>query len=453
MTAGDAGQLLAWLADPRVAAVDPDVVRDLRARLSAGTDARPRLDVDPHGTVVVRDAIVPGHPRRVLELDRHGTVLSALRWAADGRLVHAWTRLDDGSWLMIEPRATDDSPWGAVDRLWHAAHPSAESRVALTVFEALAYERVDRIPTLAEPSRLPAGGGTVVLNLIAALAADAADTALVYRGPYPTEQLFLALLESFRYRTTDADVLPAFMRGGVEWTPAPHERVALGDAVTVRLRRRIETVAWRGRRYQRPDWQDIGRHAARRVRDTPDGGVVCSLWALGEPLEDHLRLDAAGTAVEVIAPPPVDAPSRPVPATVMRGIASAAAALSATALGGFVREIGAGCELAWAPLDRDLVDVDGGGLRASVIFRRALERRLRAASTRAERLAVALGGLTELAHLFGDVLRARAQARVAALPENAQATLVSTPPPADAGIAQDIAVGVEALLADLTPDA
>ena len=132
-------------------------------------------------------------------VDRLGTRLAALRWDG-GRLESAWVRIPDGSWLGIEPRASADAPWGWSDRLWHAAEPPGHGwrGTTLTVFEALDWGRIDRIPTLAEPARLPPGGGTAVLNLIVALAVAQGAGPLPYRGPYPTEQLFLALLESFR---------------------------------------------------------------------------------------------------------------------------------------------------------------------------------------------------------------------------------------------------------------
>lgn len=417
----------------------------------AGAGARPLITVEPHGTLVVREPSREGEPpRRVLELDRRGTVLAALHWTDEGRLGHAWIRIADDSWVMIEPRATREPAWGVCDRLWLAAHPSAAARVPLTIFEALVYEGIDRIPALAEPAHLPAGAGTAVLNLIAALAADSGRSRLAYRGPYPTEELFLALLGSFRYYTAELDPLAAFMAGGVEWSPAPYERVLHASGVTVHLRERIETVAWRGRFYHRPDWQGVLRHASRNVRDV-DGGVVCSLRALGEVVEDHLRLDPEGMAVEVLAPARrAIAESRSLPAKVMAGVGSVVAALGIAPLGPFVREIAAGCELSWAPLEGDLAAVDDGRLGVSHAVRETLARQLSAATTRAQRLGLGLAAVTELAQLFGDALRALAQARLASLPPAVQARLLAEPesPAGSADDARRIAEAVEALIAD-----
>jgi len=432
-------------------------------------------DAAPHGTVVVRESPPGGGPpRRVLERDRNGAVLTVLRWTDDGQLGHAWIKIADDSWVMIEPRARYEPPWGLCDRLWHAVHPTAAAHVPLTTFEALAYEAIDRIPVLMEPARLPAGAGAAVLNLVAALAADQGRARIEYRGPYPTEQLFLVLLESFRYHarqprpthstppTADAvlaapatmdNPLAAFMAGRLEWSPAPHERACPAPGVTVHLRGRVEKVVWREHLYYREDWQGVLRHAPRRVRDV-DGAVVCSLWALGEPIEDHLRLDPNGTTVEVIVPSRSALPPRRLGHTILAGIASAAAALGAAALAPLVREIAARCEMSWCSLDGDLVALDRNQLRISHALRETLTRRLQAAPTRAERLALALAAITELAHLAADPLRARAQSHLASLPPEAQAhALTHTDPEATrTADARRIAEALEALLTDTAPD-
>src|SRR5207249_485252 len=73
----------------------------------------------------------------------------------------------------------------------------------LTRLAAVDWTRVDRIPPLAEPARLPAGAGTALFNLLARLAVEQGVSVLRYDAPYPTEALFLALLESFRYVPAD----------------------------------------------------------------------------------------------------------------------------------------------------------------------------------------------------------------------------------------------------------
>src|SRR5439155_829533 len=282
--------------------------------------------------------------------DRLGNPVSELAWAGDGSLESARVRLPDGSWLSVEPRATTAPPWGLSDRLWRAERfpePGGWAGERLTVFEALDWARIDRIPSLAEPARLPPGGGTAVLNLIAELAREQGAARLAYPGPYPTEQLFLALLESFRYEPADAqDPLAAFMAGELVWTPAPHQR------------------------------------------------------PLAPAIED-----------------------------VARAIA-----------------------LEWGAVTRDLILVEGDRIRVSESFRRALAETLAAAGGRGPRATAALTAVVELAGLLGDELRARAQARLAALPPEAQARALDalgTPPPADGRHARAIADAIEALLSDV----
>ena len=209
-----------------------------RAALRLGGEAAQVADLvalvevvafERHGTTVCyADA---ARRRRLLEFDRHGTLLLALRWH-DTTLAEGRVRLSDGTWLRVEPQAETGEPWGRSDRLWHA-RTVADHGDALTHFEALDWAAVDRIPTLAEPARLPTGAGTAVLNAIASLARDQGRDSLRYGGPYPTEQLFTTLLDSFHYDATRDDPLAAFSRGELAWRPAPHERVFTPEGACV----------------------------------------------------------------------------------------------------------------------------------------------------------------------------------------------------------------------------
>jgi hypothetical protein len=105
-----------------------------------------------HGAGVIRDA----RGRRTRELDRDGEPVATLTWAADGRLADAAVRLPDGSWLSVEPGAAHDPRWGPSDLLRHGATP-------ITYCAAIDWARIETIPPLAEPARLPPGGGTAVL--------------------------------------------------------------------------------------------------------------------------------------------------------------------------------------------------------------------------------------------------------------------------------------------------
>src|SRR6266446_345201 len=116
------------------------------------------------------------------EQDRHGSALSALEWSPDGRLSRASVRLPDGA-------------------------------------------------------------GTAIFNLLARLAAEQGVAVLRYDAPYPTEALFLALLESFRYVPEEAPhPMDAFARGELGWAPAPHDVAIEAGGVWVQRRERVEKV-------------------------------------------------------------------------------------------------------------------------------------------------------------------------------------------------------------------
>jgi len=391
--------------------------------------------------------------RFVQIVDRRGTLVTVLRPTAAGSLESAWVRIPDGSWLGIEPRATRDAPWGWSDRLWHAAEPPANGwhGARVTLFESVDWARIDRIPVLGEPARLPPGGGTAVLNLIAARAEEQGAGPLAYRGPYPTEQLFLALLESFRYEPDVADPLATFMAGGLAWRPAPSERLFVGDDLYVQLRARIEKVVWRGIAFYRPEWQRVVRHAPRRIVDEPDG-VHCGLWALGRKLEDSLRLRADGDLDTILADEPAPSASRALPDLVWAGVAAVVAARGAEPLAPFVESVARAFSLEWGAVARDLVQIGRSRVRLSARLRDALAAGLGSATTTADRAALGLAAIAEIAALVGDALRARAQAEIARLGAVEAIGSPDLSAPADRGGAErarDITAAVGALLADL----
>ena len=158
--------------------------------------------------------------RRVVHHDRRGRPSAVVVWRPDGALLTASVRIPDGSWVSIEPRAGHHPPWGPIDRLWHGADADVRT-TSLTVFGAIDWARITTIPPLAEPARLPPGAGTASLNLIATLAQEQRIEHLTYRGPYPTEALFLALLECFRPEPAADDPLRHFMTNDLAWTPEP----------------------------------------------------------------------------------------------------------------------------------------------------------------------------------------------------------------------------------------
>jgi hypothetical protein len=376
--------------------------------------------------------------RRLRELGPDGEPVAVLEWRSGGGLDRACVRLPAGSWITVEPGAADDAVYGPVDRLRWGDGPADT-----TVFRALDYEAIDRIPVLAEPARLPAGAGTAVLNLIAALAADQRRDALAYDGPFPTEQLFLALLESFRYAPADAaDPLAAFTRGALAWVPAPHERRFDGAGVYVQRRERVEKVVAHGVAYYRERWQSVRRHAPRRLRDA--GALVrASLWALDEAVAEHLVLTPEGDVVEIVEPPPPPAAAAGMAGEVVAGIVSIVAAQSAPALAPSIVAVARGLDVRWGIVARDLIACEPG-VTVSLALRALIARRVRQSAGRHARLALALGALTEIAMLAGDHLRRLAQARLAGRLGTAGIDAEDVPEPAPR-----IAAAAEALLQEL----
>jgi hypothetical protein len=380
--------------------------------------------------------------RRVRERDRHGAAVTTLTWADDGRLVEAAVRIPDGSWLRIRPRAAEDPRWGATDVVDH-------EDVALTGFASVDWAAIDTIPPLAEPARLPAGGGTAVLNLIATLAAEQHRAALAYRGPYPTEQLFLALLECFTYDGAGDQHHPLerFMRGGLRWIPAPHVRDFDPRGVYVQTRARVEKIVWRGRAYYRDDWQEVERHASHRVRDDGER-VLGALWALGGPIEDHVVLTRAGDVLETRAPTAGGEPARPLDPVIAAGLVAIVIAGSAPPLAAAIRTVAAPLVFEWAALDGDLAVLGASRARIATSLRRALVARLAAATTRAEQVRLGFAALAEAAHALGDGLRGRGQAELAAAGETAQADALARSSADAAAAAQQIGAAVEELLVE-----
>ena len=443
MEPGGAAGLRRWLEGDEARAADPTLVEGLWHALDKSHELLTRSSVHGSRVCYIDEG---GRRRRVVEFDRHATLLAALRWTLTG-LHSAWLRLPDRSWLRIEAQATTDAPWGLSDRLWWGPRLDTITQ-PLTVFEALDYDHIDRIPTLADPSTLPPGAGSVVLNLVSALAEDQQVPSVAYDGPYPTEQLFATLLECFRPERR-ADPLAAFVAGNLRWQPAPHERLFADDDVYVQRRGRIDKVVWRGRSYERPDWPGGARHAARRLLDDGEGTVRCSLWALGRVLEDHLVLGEDGQWRTSLPQPTATRLARPVATVVARGVATIVAATSAPPLAAAIRSQALVME--WAHLPGELVVIEAERVGVSLAFRDRVTELVVQARTPEERAAVGLIALTEIASALGDTLRRRAQAAVAALPEVDRNTLLQAPPSVAApGDARAITDAVAALLDDAT---
>jgi hypothetical protein len=374
--------------------------------------------------------------RRDVHHDRHGRPRAHLTWRPDGALAEASVRLPDGAWIRIEPRAGTEAPWGAVDRLWLDA-------TALTALTAVDWAHVTRIPTVVEPSRIPPNGGTAVLNLLATLALEQGVRRLTYDGPYPSETLFLALLECFEPDADDAPLV-RFMEGELAWTPAPFTP-SFGDDVYVQARERIEKVVWRGRAYYREEWGALRRRAALRVEDERDG-LRCGLWALGTRIEDHLLLAPDGAVRAIVAPPITTVPVTPLRPAIRDGVIAMVIALSAPPLAEAIREVAATLRFTCGAVEADLACVEGSEARVSATLAATIARRLAAPVPPSARAPLALAAVAEIARAMGDAVRARAQRRLAAAAPEAQAAALEREAP-DATAAPVITAAAADLLA------
>lgn len=373
------------------------------------------------GTVVTRTAGPTGCPLLVVsEADRHGTPLTAAEWDDGGRLRRAKVRIPDGSWIGIEPGTAESPVWGRSDRLWRLDpdrpfHPVEP----ITLFQSVDYAALAFIPPLAEPARLPPGAGSAVLNFLASLLLDQGTSRVHYRGPYATEQLFTSLLESFRYDPTAASPLEEFMRGHLSWTPAPHERLFSPAGAYVQLRDGVEKVVFSGRAYYRRLWQGVIRDEPRVVREDGER-VICSLWALGEAIEDHLILDRNGEALSVPPLPPPEGARTPLSprwrSVVGELIAHASTPLLRPSILGVVERL----RLEWGPVAGDLVEASGERLVVSLGLPRHFRLKLKTQKEMGQRQSLAVGFAVEVAKLLGPFVRGKAQTVLASLPEAKQ---------------------------------
>lgn len=425
--------------------VDPPVLASLRQAVDADThfheQNRQRWYVGDHVlverlehgslTFFLPPAQSVDALRRLASFDRRGRLLSLFSYIRNGRLQAFKARLPDGRFLGVVRGAASHLGWGASDVIGLLAGEGGfDLDRTLSLCRAVRYEDVDSLPPLDTPARLPPGGGTTLLNVLAGLAQDQVKPALRYCGPYPSDQLFFTLRESFRCAgevgvnrerftrgAEDAALSMTMREAAVDWRPAPHERFYPAAHTCVQLRDGVEKVYDHGHTYYRADLI-AEAHRLRALR-TEAGRTryVASLTILGHALEDHLVLDEEG---EILERPPVPLPSVlrgdlglsvDWKAALMRLIAADGTALLHTALWPALDELA----LCWGPVDKELWALDGNTLILHAgmvtVYRAALEQ----ADSAGERLLLASRFLSELARLVGPLVRTRAQTRLAGL--------------------------------------
>jgi hypothetical protein len=431
-----------------------DVAPDLVAALTSAFDqarmtvdqgfpslragGQPLATISPYGslTLFLPPPFSQGQHKRLATFDRGGRLLLLLSWTPEGKLARFKVRGLDGRFLGVVREAAFHLGWGPSDCVWLLGGEGGFALdQSLSLFRTVAYEDLDFLPPLDNPGRLPTGGGSTVLNVLALLAQDQGKTILRYRGPYPTERLFATLCESFRYSGEPGVTRERFTQGAekaavqlamlettVEWQPHPHERFFPAGHTCVQLRDGIEKVYDRGRVYYRPDLATSANVV--RPQQEQDGQLryVAGLMILGQPLEDHLVLDARGEILERAATSQKWTLRGPAQlsdewkAVLVRLIAAESTPLLQSALWPTIDSL----TLVWSEIKGELwTEVeDELLLHAGMVaaYREALSR-VRSAG---ESLLLAARFTSELARLIGPVIRTRAQEHIAGLSPEAQ---------------------------------
>lgn len=402
-------------------------------RLALYADGRLLARVAPYGslTFFFPPSLPDQVPRRLATYDRWGRLLLLIAGDTQGRVARVKVRNVDGRFLGVIRHAASHLGWGLSDCVWLLAGETGFLLDrSLTFFRSVTYENLEFLPPLDDPTRLPCGAGSTILNVLALLAQDQGKGALRYRGPYASERLFATLRESFRcrgdpglarerftQRAEEAAVGLRMVEPAVDWLPSPHERFFPTAHTCVQLRDGVEKVYDCGRTYYRPDVSVHAYTIRREDRESGPPRYIAGLSFLGRPLEDHLVLDEKGEILER---------SKPALPTLLRGpmrlsddwkaaLARLIAAESTPLLQSELWPTMAQLRLEWGETAGELWRLDGNTvvLHAGMVrvYRDGLER-IRSAS---EGLFLAARFASEVARVLGPFVRQRAQDRLACL--------------------------------------
>ena len=273
--------------------------------------------------------------------DRTGHTWAVLTWSAVGELL-----------ALRVPGATVHRASLEHPILGAVAPITNDRGDVVTVMSAIDWARPTQIPAIAEPGRLPAGAGGVIINVLALLSrsgvsfhpafgdepnnlpdrsrTDSDLTALRYAGPWPTRALYQSLLRSFTTTASEAE----FTAGGIErglrgardvlpfeFMPAPHERIAIARG-HVEIRDGLERAVIDGVAYGRDGGvaRLVGDRAEVWFGDAPwaevatfaaDGSVLagphplpaCTSDAVGKVFSVALREAIADLVAEAVPAP------------------------------------------------------------------------------------------------------------------------------------------------------
>ena len=409
------------------------------------------LEADPWGGCTLYEKVREGSiPRRRVVLDNAGRIQSLYRWAGSGApggrtaagevppaatgLLAAALRLPSGGWLEIQPAAAHHPIWGLSDRLghWGEAVQGEAGWVEAGRASALDWECPAHIPAMDSPARLPRGGGSAVLNAVAALMAEQGVESACYRGPYPTQQLYRALHRSFRCLaapeaaeiefTRDELTLafsPAMVENPVRWAPHPHGQRRVAEGMALQLRDEPEAL-WLGATPFRPGPPGgVGLAAGERlwVEPGPDGPEWhAGLVLLGAPFRTFVVLDAAGTLLRTLndwAEPAEGAPAGAALSERWGNVVFSWAALTCPPpLAKAVADLKADTRLCWSPLRCNLAVVRGG----EIYLQAGWGEQFRKAAPARPRRELALMAISDVLEAVAPHLRRLAQRRIAPAP-------------------------------------
>lgn len=403
----------------------------------------------PNGTVVLYDPepVPADHsPRRIAAFSSTGLLIEHVLWDPEEGipLREARLRLPVAGWLRVRCGVAENPLWGRSDELARGDRNAPESGqwLALTTMEALPWHAIDHIPPVAEPARLPGGGGSVLLNFIAELLEDQGRGAIRYRGPYPGAKLFESLAESFalkdlpteagkfaereqlvraaRERFTEGGLRAAFsahaVEPNVEFAPRPFELAPIPECeACLFLGEGPRKAIVGGRSYVRraalPEGLPVGPRRLWRSRENDAWRV--GLWFLGRPLEEHGRIDPDTLDVtQLPIPEPDGAPTQMADPLWFDSIRVLLLLEAAEPLRPALAEVIAGTEVVFGPAPGSLARAEPG----RIVIRRGLgavfAERV-AALPRQEQGEWALRAVSEIVSEVSAPMLGRAQQRLA----------------------------------------